>query len=48
MRGMTSSAFPYSDAAVLDAFQTEMNDTSGRWRRSGRSTATYIRQSAAT
>lgn len=22
---------PYSDAAVLDAFQTEMNDTSGRW-----------------
>ena len=24
-------ACPYSDAAVLDAFQTEMNDTSGRW-----------------
>lgn len=22
---------PYADAAVLDAFQTEMNDTSGRW-----------------
>lgn len=22
---------PYSDTAVLDAFQTEMNDTSGRW-----------------
>lgn len=31
MRSMTSSAPPYSDAAVLDAFQTEMNDTSGRW-----------------
>ena len=22
---------PYADTAVLDAFQTEMNDTSGRW-----------------
>ena len=22
---------PYSDAVVLDAFKTEMNDTSGRW-----------------